>query len=183
MPRRGSINLRNRTVKAVAECLLYNFTREQGLAYVKSKTEKEISLSEYYRLRKFIESEVGNNVWLNEHAQVGFVYNLRKRLDIIDLQINDLMQDILYEKSKSRTGKDVNGQPTPKRNERLLLKLRDELKTMVLAHQEIDEASPVIAKLKAMLVANEIAENRRRDNTEQLDENAIQELWSFFKAN
>jgi hypothetical protein len=170
------------TLKAVAESLIYGFAKEApALKYIEERLERPISRTHYYRVKRFLLSDDGNNLWLNNHARVGFVVNLRRRMDAVELLIVDTFQAIMEEKKKSATGKDPDGKPIPKRSDWLILAMKKDIRESIALAHELDASSPIIAKVKAMLVQQDVQEMKKKGV--KIDARLMEELWKAYQPN
>ena len=84
--------------------MMYGLKEAESLKYFEMRSGRSIKHAHYWRVRNYIESSEANDIWINHHAKVGFVFNLRKRIDIFERQIEETLQMILVEKVNLQMG-------------------------------------------------------------------------------
>jgi hypothetical protein len=177
---RGTRQKKEETLRAVAEALVYGFSEKQALVFIEARLGRPISGSHYRTCKHWITSEEANNVWLNRHARSGFVYNLRRRIDLIEMQCSEIMRDILAERSKQADGKGKGGP-----NMWLIMRYKDSLAEYIRLAHELDAASPIAAKLMAMVVYDKVQEQKKHKEAgdDKLDPELVENLYRYYQSN
>lgn len=81
----------------ITDCITYNLSTAEGLAYVKTRFGKAISESMYKNHKADILSDEGMRVWLNHETRLGYVQThltLKKRIEKIN---EDSFNQLFYE--------------------------------------------------------------------------------------
>lgn len=165
------------TIAAVAEAMMLGLRESEALSFIEEKLGRSIHHSHYCRVKKFLESDDSNHLWLNNHARSGFIFRLRNRLWMTDKQIESILRQILEEQSRSDTGLDQNRKTVTRRDVSYLLALRRELRAQIELQHELDMAIPIAAKIKAMLLARDKLPRDMSSGKVAIDEKMLEQLW------
>lgn len=169
--------------RLVTDCWILGFSEDESLNYIAQRVGRPVSSAHYYRVKKFIISNEANNEWLNHHARIGLITNLRKRLDIVENQIEDTLQMLQAEKQRASAFASFDTALTSKRNDSLILSLKKELREEVMLAHELDAASPILGKFKALIRGNDIDKSMKREGERiNIDAKALEELWKLCDA-
>jgi hypothetical protein len=127
---------------AVRDCMTYNLTEREALAYIKERTGEEITGRHYYRVKSFVESDPDSTqLWLSQFTKIGFVTEHRKHIDEVNKARSEMWQMIWQEQDK----------PPEQQNLMLIAKLYSQIEDNVRLASALNLGTPVVAQIKAMV--------------------------------
>lgn len=153
---------------------MYGFKEPEALRHIEERLGRPIRHAHYWRVRKFLESESSNNLWLNNQARSAFIFRLQTRIAIADRMVQSTFQRLLEEDRKSPAGC-MHDSSLATRNDGLIIALKKELRDEIELTHELDGCIPIAAKLKSLILAKESPPKREKGMP--LDKGLMDELW------
>jgi hypothetical protein len=130
-------------LEAVRNCLTYSSTETEALAYIKNRTDEELSIRHYYRIKSFVQSDPSpTQLWLSQFTELGFVTEDRKHIDEVNKARSEMRRILLVEQSKPDDGE---------QDKHLISKLYSQIQENVKLASALNLGTPVVAQIKALI--------------------------------
>lgn len=123
----------------IVETITYRLSEVQALEYIKLQSGITISRGTYYERKKNLENDEHAREFIHYQTRLGFVLAHEKHIR----SINKIMDDSI-KRCDIEMNKEVD-----KRDEPLLIKLKDNLTRIVHLSAELNVGNPIIATMKA----------------------------------
>jgi len=145
---------REHLAQLVLDCDTYRLSEKESLEYISIRFGKSISVRQYYRIKRKVLSDESIQKWFEFFTRTGFVIELRKRMEEIEL-----VQKICMRLLKSELDK-----PESQQNRNWLLKLIHEIRenNHLLSEKDID--NPIIEQIKKQIDKSELMEKQFKIN-------------------
>ena len=122
----------------VKDCITYRLEEKEALKYIEIRFKK-ISLSSYKHRKANVLSDDSTQIWLNNFTRVGFVSNHKKQIEYIEKIQDDSLRQLFIEENR------------PNRNERIILRIKQDIRENTQLLSELNAGTPIISALKARL--------------------------------
>jgi len=141
---------REHLVQLVLDCDTYRLSEKESLEYISTRFGKSISVRQYYRIKRKVLSDESIQKWFEFFTRTGFVIELRKRMEEIELVQKTCMRLLKSELDK----------PESQQNRNWLLKLIHEIRenNHLLSEKDID--NPIIEQIKKHIDKSERMEKQ-----------------------
>jgi len=138
----------------VLDCDTYRLSEKESLEYISIRFGKSISVRHYYRIKRKVLSDESIQKWFEFFTRTGFVIELRKRMEEIELVQKTCMRLLKSELDK----------PESQQNRNWLLKLIHEIRenNHLLSEKDIDH--PIIEQIKKRIDESERKEKQFKIN-------------------
>jgi len=129
---------REHLAQLVLDCDTYRLSEKESLEYITVRFGKSISVRQYYRIKRKVLSDESIQKWFEFFTRTGFVIELKKRMEEIELVQKTCMRLLKSELDK----------PESQQNRNWLLKLIHEIRenNELLSEKDID--NPIIEQVK-----------------------------------
>ena len=141
---------REHLAQLVLDCDTYRLSEKESLEYISTRFGKSISVRHYYRIKRKVLSDESIQKWFEFFTRTGFVIELRKRMEEIELVQKTCMRLLKSELDK----------PESQQNRNWLLKLIHEIRenNHLLSEKDID--NPIIEQIKKQIDKSERMEKQ-----------------------
>jgi len=145
---------REHLAQLVLDCDTYRLSEKESLEYISARFGKSISVRHYYRVKRKVLSDESIQKWFEFFTRTGFVIELRKRMEEIEL----------VQKTCMRLLKSELDRPESQQNRNWLLKLIHEIRenNHLLSEKDID--NPIIEQIKKQIDKSERMEKQFQKN-------------------
>jgi len=145
---------REHLAQLVLDCDTYRLSEKESLEYISVRFGKSISVRQYYRIKRKVLSDESIQKWFEFFTRTGFVIELRKRMEEIEL----------VQKTCMRLLKSESDKPESQQNRNWLLKLIHEIRenNHLLSEKDID--NPIIEQIKKQIDKSERKEKQFQKN-------------------
>jgi len=129
---------REHLAQLVLDCDTYRLSEKESLEYITVRFGKSISVRQYYRIKRKVLSDESIQKWFEFFTRTGFVIELKKRMEEIELVQKTCMRLLKSELDK----------PELQQNRNWLLKLIREIRANNELLSEKDLDNPIIEQVK-----------------------------------
>jgi len=124
-------------MQLVLDCDTYRLSEKEALEYISTRFGRAISVRQYYRIKRIVQSDDTIKTWFEFFTRSGYLIELKKRMEEIELVQKTCMNLLKSELDK----------PESERNRNWLLKLIHEIRKNNLQLFQYDLGNPIIDEI------------------------------------